>query len=181
MVDLLREHAAHHRTAVLESDRGVVRDGGEQLAVLLRERRVSVADELPDLPAAPAQRQPLGERAGAAVGPGDLAVVEHERRAGRAERIYRRAYDRRERLLEVKRVGDRLGDARERLELVDAALRGRVQARVLDRLRHLSRDREQEIDLRLRELARFDRAHVESALELGQRLIVVALCSIQLP
>ena len=35
VVDLLGEHAAHHRAAVLERDRRVVRDRGEQRAVVV--------------------------------------------------------------------------------------------------------------------------------------------------
>ena len=64
VVDLLGEDAAHHRPAVLERDRGVVRDRREQRALLLRERRVAVADELADRPALPAQRDPDRMRAG---------------------------------------------------------------------------------------------------------------------
>ena len=126
-------------------------------------------DELADLAAAPAERQPLRVGTGAPLRPRDLTVVEHERRPRRAEGVHRRAHDRRQRLLEVERVRDGLGDARERLELDDAPLRRRIQPRVLDRLRHLSRDRLQQIDLAARELARVDRADVERALELVPR------------
>ena len=56
-------------------------------------------------------------------------------------------------------------DARERLQLVHAPLRLGVELRVLDRLRDLRRDREQQLDLVLRERARLARAHVERALE----------------
>ena len=49
MVDLLREHAAHDGAAVLERDRGVVRDRLEQRAVVVGERRVAIGDELADL------------------------------------------------------------------------------------------------------------------------------------
>ena len=100
-----------------------------------------------------------------ALGPRDPAVVEHERRAGRAERVHRRLDDRLERLLEVQRVLHRLGDARERLELVHAPLRLRVELRVLDRLRHLRGDREQQLDLVLGERARLAGADVERAFE----------------
>ena len=34
-MDLLGEHAAHHRAAVLERDRGLVRDRREQLPVVV--------------------------------------------------------------------------------------------------------------------------------------------------
>ena len=95
-----------------------------------------------------------------------FAVLEHERGPGRATRVHRRLHDRLERLLEVERLGDRLGDPRQRLELLDAPLRLRVELRVLDRLRDLRRDREQQVDLGLGELARLARADVERALEL---------------
>ena len=36
VVDLLGEHAAHHRAPVLERDRGLLGDRREQLAVVLR-------------------------------------------------------------------------------------------------------------------------------------------------
>ena len=105
----------------------------------------------------------------APLGPGDPAVVEHERGAGRRERVDGGLDDRLERLLEVERLGDRLGDARQRLELVHAALRRLVELRVLDRLRDLRRDRDQQVDLRLGERPRLPRAHVERALELVAR------------
>ena len=41
VVDLLGEHAAHHRAPVLERDRRLLGDRGEQLAVVLGERRVA--------------------------------------------------------------------------------------------------------------------------------------------
>ena len=104
-------------------------------------------------------------RAGDALGPGDAAVVEHERRAGRAERIHRRLDDRLERLLEVERLRDRLRDPRQRLELAHAPLRLGVELRVLDRLRDLRGDREQQLDLVVAEHARLARAHVQRALE----------------
>ena len=147
VVDLLREHAAHDRAPVLERDRRVVRDRLEQRLVVGRERRVAVADELADLAALPAQRHADGVRAGATLRPRDLPVLEHERRAGRVQRLHRRLHDRLERLLEVERLGDRLGDPRERLELGDAPLRALVELRVLDRLRHLRRDRDEQLDL----------------------------------
>ena len=75
------------------------------------------------------------------------AVLEHERRAGGVQRVHRRLHDRLERLLEVERLRHRLGDPRQRLELVHAPLRLLVELRVLDRLRHLRRDREQQLDL----------------------------------
>ena len=142
MVDLLREHAAHHRPSVLQRHGCVVRDRREQLPVRVGERRVAVADELADLAPAPAKRQPDGERARPAPGPRDVPVLEHDRRAGRLQRIHRRAHDRRERLLQVQRFRHRLRDPRERLELVDAPLRIGVETRVLNRLGNLRRDRE---------------------------------------
>ena len=132
---------------------------------MLRERRGAVGDELADLAAAPAQRLADRVRVGAALRPRDRAVLEHERGARRRERVHRRLDDRLERLLEVERLGDRLGDPRQRLELVDAALGLLVELRVLDRLRDLRRDREQQVDLVVAEVARLPRADVERALE----------------
>ena len=169
VVDLLREHAAHHRAPVLERDGGVVRDRLEQRALLVGERRVPVGDELADLAALPAERRADGVLAGAALGPRDAAVLEHERGAGRLHRVHRRLDDRLERLLEVERLGDRLGDLRERLELGDAALRVGVELRVDDRLRDLARDRLEQLDLVRPELARLARADVERARELVAR------------
>ena len=166
MVDLLGEHAAHDRAPVLERDRRVVRDRLEQRLVVGGERRVAVAHELADLPALPAQRQAHRVRAGATLGPRDLPVLEDERRAGRVQRLHRRLHDRLERLLEVERLGDRLRDPRERLELGDPPLCALVELRVLDRLRDLRRDRDEELDLRVAERARLARADVERALEL---------------
>ena len=85
------------------------------------------------------------------------------------QRLHRRLHDRLERLLEVERLGDRLGDLRERLELDDTPLRARVELRVLDRLGDLRGDRDEELDLGLGELARLARADVEGALELLPR------------
>ena len=165
VVDLLREDAAHDRPAVLERDGGVVRDRLEQRLVVGGERRVAIADELADLTPLPAQRQAHGVRARATLGPRDLPVLEHERGAGRVQRLHRRLHDRLERLLEVERLGDRLRDPGERLELRDAPLRPLVELRVLDRLRDLRRDRDEELDLGVGERARLARADVERALE----------------
>ncbi len=82
------------------------------------------------------------------------------------QRLHRRLHDRLERLLEVERLGDRLGDPRERLELHDAPLGARIELRVLDRLRNLRGDRDEQLDLGLGELARLASAHVERALQL---------------
>ena len=60
VVNLLSEDAAQHRATVLERHRSVVRDRREQLALLVRERRVAIADELSDLAALPAQRKTHG-------------------------------------------------------------------------------------------------------------------------
>ena len=169
VVDLLGEHAAHHGASVLERDRRVARDRREQRPLRARERRVAVADELADLPALPAQREPHGVFPGAPLGPADAPVLEHERRAGRADRVHRRLDDRLERLLQVERLRDGLGDAGERLELAHAPLRLLVQLRVLDRLRDLRGDREQQLDLGPGELARLARADVQRALELVAR------------
>ena len=103
---------------------------------------------------------------GAALRPRDLPVLEHERRTGRVQRLHRRLHDRLERLLEVEGLRDGLRDARERLELGDAPLRALVELRVLDRLRDLRRDRDEELDLGVGERPRLARADVERALEL---------------
>ena len=154
VVDLLGEHAAHHRAPVLERDCGVVRDRLEQGAIVVGERRVAVANELADLPPLPPQRQAQRVSPGAALGPRDLAVLEHERGAGRPHRGDRRLHDRLERLLQIQRLGDGLRDLRERLELVHPPLRVGVELRVLDRLRDLRRDRDEQVDLGLGVLAR---------------------------
>ena len=166
VVDLLREHAAHDRAPVLERDGGVVRDRLEQRALLVGERDVLVRDELADLAALPPQRRAHGVRARAPLRPRDAAVLEHERRARRVDGVHRRLDDRLERLLEVERLRDRLGDLRERLELGDLALRLGVEPRVDDRLRHLARDRLEQLDLVGAVLARRARADVERAREL---------------
>ena len=57
VVDLLGEHPAQDRPAVLERDGGVVGDRLQERPVLVRERRVPIADQLADLPPLPAQRQ----------------------------------------------------------------------------------------------------------------------------
>ena len=128
--------------------------------------RIAVGHELADLAALPAQRQPHRVRAGAALRPCDAAVLEHERRARRVDGVHRRLDDRLERLLEVERLGDRLRDPRQRLELGHAPLGRGVQACVLDRLRHLAGDADEELDLGLRELTGLQRADVDRALEL---------------
>ena len=150
---------------VLERDCCLVRDRVEQLPVVVGERRVAVDDELADLAPAPPQRQALGVRSCATLGPGDPSVLEHERHARRAERAHRRPDDRLERLLEVERLRDRLRDPGERLELLDPSSRARVELRVLDRLPDLRRDRRQQPDLRLRERPGLAGADVERALE----------------
>ena len=169
VVDLLGEHPAHHRAPVLERDRGVVRDRLEEGAIVVGERRVAVADELADLPALPLQRQAQRVRPGAALGPRDLAVLEHERGAGRPHRGDRRLHDRLERLLQIQRLGDGLRDLRERLELVHPPLRVGVELRVLDRLRDLGGDRDEQVDLGLGVVAGGARAHVQRALHLLPR------------
>jgi hypothetical protein len=140
VVNLLGEHAAHDRPSMLERNGSVVCDRREQRALVGGERRVAVADELTDLAPLPPQRQAHRVRARPSFGPRDVAVLQHERGAGRIDGLHRRLHDRLERLLEVERLGHRLGDARQRLELRDAPLRLRVELRVLDRLRDLVRD-----------------------------------------
>ena len=163
MVDLLGEDAAHDRSPVLERDGGVVGNRGEERPLVRGEVRIAVADKLADLPPLPAQWHPHGKRAGLAFGPGDAAVFEHERRTGGADGVHRRLHDRLQRLLQVQRLGNRLGDPGQRLELADAALRLGIQLGVLDCLRDLRRDRDQELDLGLAELARPPCADVERA------------------
>ena len=169
MVDLLREDTAHDGAAVLEGDRRVVGDRGEQRPLVVRERRVAIADELADQTPLPPERHPDRVSARAPFRPGDLPALEDERRARRVERLHRRLDDRLERLLEVERFRHRLRDARQRLELRDPPLRVRVELRVLDRLGNLARDRRQEVDLRARELPLTERAHVERAGQLLAR------------
>ena len=64
VVDLLGEDPAHDRPPVLQGDRGVVGDRGEQLPLLVGERRVAVGDELADLAPLPTQRRPHRELTG---------------------------------------------------------------------------------------------------------------------
>ena len=149
VVDLLGEDAAQGHPAVLERDRRLVRDRVEQLPVVIGERRVAVDDELADRAAAPAQREPDGVGPSLPLGPGDTTVLEDERRTRGPERLDRGADDRLERLLEVERLGDRLRDAREHLQLGDASARLRVELGMLDRLAHLEGDRREEADLGL--------------------------------
>ena len=166
MVDLLSEDAAHHRASVLQRDCGVVRDRLEKRLVVGRERRVAIADELADLAALPAQRHPHRVCARATLGPRDLPVLEHERRARGVQGLHRRLHDRLERLLEVQGLRDGLRDPGERLQLCDAPLSALVELRVLDRLRDLGRDRDEELDLGLGERAWLARTDVERALQL---------------
>src|SRR5438034_1139176 len=162
-MDLLREHPAHHRAAVLERDGRMMGDGRQQRALVVRERRVAVTHELADLAPLPAQRQPNRMNPRPALRPGNVAVLEHESRPRRADRFHRRLHDRLQRLLEVERLGNGLGDTRKRLELRDAALCLRIQLSVDDRVRDLGGDRDQEIHFVAGELARGTRSDVEGA------------------
>ena len=85
VMDLLGEHAAHHGPPVLERHRRLLGDRGEQLPVVLRERRRPVGDELADPAAPPPQRLAQCVLVGASLRPGDLAVLEDEGRPGRRE------------------------------------------------------------------------------------------------
>ena len=78
VVDLLGEHAAQRHPPVLERDRRLVRDRVEQLPVVVGERGVAVDDELADRAAAPAERQPHGVGARAALRPRDPPVLEDD-------------------------------------------------------------------------------------------------------
>ena len=82
------------------------------------------------------------------------------------QRLHRRLHDRLEGLLEVEGLRHGLRDARERLELGDPPLRALVQPGVLDGLRDLQGDRDEELDLGVGERPRLARADVERALEL---------------
>ena len=151
VVDLLREHAAHHRAAVLERDGCVV-------AIDVSSARSSAVKGVSrSKTSSPICRrfQRSGSRTacapGASFGPGDVAVLEHERGTGRTDRLHRRLDDRLEGLLQVERLGDGLGDLRQRLQLGDAPLRLRVELRVLDRLRDLCGDGDEQLDLVVRE------------------------------
>ena len=136
-------------------------DRGEERTLVLRERRVAVANEFADLPALPAQREPHRIGAGSPFRPGDVAVLEHERGTTCVNGLHGRLHDRFERLLEVQRLGDRFRDLREGLELRNAPLRLRIELGMLDCLRNLGGDRNDELDLVGRELPRVDRANVE--------------------
>ncbi len=120
--------------------------------------------------------------------PRDAAVLEHERRTGRVERLDRGLHDRAERLLEVERLGDGLRDARERLELVHPPLRLLVQLGVLDRPRNLGGNRHEQPDLGIGEGTRRAGAHVEGALERlagedgnGEDRLVLVLAQVRKP
>jgi hypothetical protein len=156
----------HDGAAVLERDSGVMGDRLEQRAVVVGERRVAIGDELADHAALPAQRRAHRMLAGAAPGPRDPPVLEHECGAGGADGVHRRLDDLLERLLEVQRLRDGFADARERLELGDPTLRLRVELRVQQRLRDLVGDRLQQLDLGLVVRALLARADVERAGEL---------------
>jgi hypothetical protein len=101
--------------------------------------------------------------AGASFRPSDLPVLEDECGPRGADGVDGRGHDRLERLLQVERLGNGLGDTRKRLELGNASLSLAVELGVLDRLRDLVGDRDEEFDLVLCELARRDRADVERA------------------
>ena len=147
VVDLLGEDAAHHRAPVLERDGGMVGDRLEQRALLVGERRVPVGHELADLAPLPAQRRAHGvapaRPSGHAIRPSSSTSAAPVA----CDRVHRRLDDRLERLLQVERLRDGLGDPRERLELGDAPLGLGVELRVDDRLRDLARDRLQQLDL----------------------------------
>src|SRR5207247_9262736 len=86
VVDLLREDPAHDGAPVLQSDGGMVCNRREQGPLVVRERRVAVADEFADLTPLPPERPPHRVSAGTTLGPGDLAALEDERGAARVER-----------------------------------------------------------------------------------------------
>src|SRR5437764_225564 len=96
--------SAFWNSSLKTSARAVARDRREQRSLLLAERRVPVTDELADLTPLPPQRQPHRVRARTPPGPRDVSVLEHERRARRADRLHRRLDDRLQRLLEVERL-----------------------------------------------------------------------------
>ena len=131
----------------------MVRDRREERTLLVGERRVPVADELADLSALPAERDPDRKRARAALRPGDAAVLEHERGSGRTDGVNRGPDDRLQGLLEIERLRDGFGDLRERLELADSQLGIAVELGVLDRLSDLSGRWDEQVDL-ASELAR---------------------------
>ena len=155
-------------------------------AVVVRERHVPVADELADLPPLPAKRHPDGVPRRPGPRARRSSVVEHDRRARGAQRLHGRLDDRLERLLDVERLRDCLGDRPERLELPHPPLGLRVQLRVLDREGDLRGDREQQVDLALREFVRLARAYVQRALELlagedrhGEDRLVLVLAEVR--
>src|SRR5207253_7250444 len=77
--------------------------------------------------------------------------------------------DRLERLLEVERLGNRLRDPSKRFELAYAALGVRIQLGVLDRLRDLCGDRNEELDLGVREFPGPARADIQCTRQLLAR------------
>ena len=143
VVDLLGEHAAHHRAPVLERDGSVVRDRLEQGAVVVGE---GVSRSQTSSPICRRfQRSGSADGVGARRGPRATRSCRPRARARRRSRRHRgdrRLHDRLERLLQVERLGDGLRDLRERLELVHPPLRVGVELRVLDRLRDLGGDRD---------------------------------------
>ena len=165
-MDLLSKHAAHDGPTVLERDGGMVRDRGEQRPLLVGEGRIPVADELSDLATLPPQRRALRVRAGATRGPGRPAVGQDDRCPRRVHGRHRRRHDVLERLLQVERLGHGLRDPRQRLQLGDAALRVVVQLGVLDRLRDLTGDGHEKLDLGVVVLPRRHRADVQRTLQL---------------
>jgi hypothetical protein len=165
-MDFLRQDTPHDGTAVLDRNRSLVGDRGEQRALLLGEARVAVTDELADLAPLPPERKPNRVCSGAPLGPRDLPVLEHERRAGRADCVNRRTDDGLERFLQVEGLRDSLGDPRQRLELADPLLGLGVELCVLDRLGDLPGDRYEQVDLVAGELPWGQGADVQRAGEL---------------
>ena len=165
VMDLLSKDPAKSHPAVLERHRRLVRDRIEQLAIVVVERGVAIDDELADLASAPAQGQSNRVLSRPPFGPGDAAVLEHNRGPGRAERLDGGLHDRFERLLQIEALGDRLRDASERLELFDPAPSLSEQLRVLDRLPDLRGDRLEQTDLGVTERTRLARSDVQGALE----------------
>ena len=193
VMDLLGEQAAHRPARRRDGYRRLGGDGTQQDALSTCElaQVEPGADERSDFARAPRHRhrEQAGLRDRRARGGLDqlgvgwpavtgarrqrrLAAVgrhEHERAGVGVRGIRGGAHDLGQLLVERAGGQRRLGDARERLELGDAPLRAAPQARVLDRLADLRRDRDEQRDLVVAVGARRERAYVQCAHELVAR------------
>ena len=183
VVDLLGDQLAHHAAAGLDRRGRLVGDRPEQRPLLRREPAGPQADQRADGARLPHQRhgqrallvrrraagqldQELVAAVDVAVALRDVQAVrrdEHQRTCLGVHGAPRGGDDLGQRLRLVQRLRHGLGDARQRLQLGDAAARPVVELRVLDRLRHLGRDRLEQLDLVVVPLPRLGGAHVHGA------------------